>query len=142
VSAPQQASDGVVTLPSPLEQAVLGVAKDAAQQVLPKVEKALQEFVIREMAKESQAVPEVPNAPDINLSDVLHKEAARTAALKSLTSGLGLAIFTGVGAGVADAAGLNWFTKEGAIAAGVLVISSVWHGVQTYLSQLKVTAGT
>lgn len=127
---------------SALEQVIKEIAQDAASQILPQAEVVLHDFVVREMAKVSSAVPEVPNTPDINLSDVVHKQQARSVALRSLVSGLGLAVVTGLGTGVAAIAGYDWFTKEGAMASLIIVGTSVLHSIQAYFSQLKVTSGT
>jgi hypothetical protein len=123
-----------------LEGAVVAAAEKAAKDALPAIEKSLQDVVVREIAKASAAVPEVTDQPTFDISVLLKRGAARAAALKSLAYGLFLALIAGVGTGVSAAAGLDWGTKAGAIAAGGLVVSSVLHSIMTYFGQLKWTS--
>jgi hypothetical protein len=123
-----------------LESAVVAAAEKAAKSALPAIEKTLQDVVVREIAKASAAVPEVTDQPTFDIGVLLKRGAARTAALKSLAYGLMLALVAGVGTGVAAAANLDWATKEGAVAAGGLVVASILHSIMTYFGQLKWTS--
>ncbi len=65
------------------------------------------------------------------------KAAAKGAALRSLWTGLFIALLTGVSTGLtAVPSGTNWFTKDGLIVTGAVVVNAVLHSFLTYAQHL------
>jgi len=75
----------------------------------------------------------IPPAPP----SVPVKDAAKAAAARSLKTGLFISLMTGIATGLtALPAGINWFTRDGLIITGGVVINSVIHSFLTYAQHL------
>jgi hypothetical protein len=82
-----------------------------------------------------EPVPVAPVPPAAPTPPV--KAAARGAALRSLWTGLFIALMTGLATGLtAVPSGTNWFTKDGLLVTAAVVINAVIHSFLTYAQQL------
>lgn len=85
--------------------------------------------VTPEPAPPGSVPPAAPSAPV--------KAAAKGAALRSLWTGLFISVLTGIATGLtAVPTGTNWFTKDGLIVTGAILVNSVLHSFLTYAQHL------
>lgn len=122
-------------LPRNLEDLIRATLEEAAREVMPKIQGAFKDVVIKEVTGIAEENP-APEPPELDLSVLTHADA-RGAALRSLFLGVSMSALAGLATGVSAAAGMNWFTKDGAIGAVSILGYAVLHSVMTYAGHLR-----
>ena len=86
--------------------------------------------------KGGNPVPGQVNVPWTPPQDPVRVQA-KSSAQHSLKIGLFITLLTGIATGLtAIPSGTNWFTKDGLIITGVILVNSVVHSFLTYANQL------
>lgn len=123
-----------------LEKVLTAATGKSAQQALQSLESDLESELTKEMqavlprvigkVSGSMATPEVPT-----VEDFIHADA-RSRAFRSLLSGLVVAVLTGLVTVSGQLAGVNWFDKNGLVAAASIAGASIVTSVSAYIGRL------
>lgn len=128
------------TVLNDIENVVSAAAKGSAEKALLALVPQLQQELAYEYENALNAalakVTTAANAaPPITLEDFIHADA-RSRAVRTLLLGLLTAVLTGVASVAGQMAGVDWFSRDGLLAAGSIALSAVVTSVGAYITRL------